>query len=320
MSQHQPTSPLVLQPTGPARPASPLWIGWALAVFSVFCGSIAPPIARAVIASGLHPTAILFVRMALATSLLLITIGVTNPRLLRIDRRGMLIAVGAGLANSVGMMAYFWALTRLDASVASMIFSVSPLVVLSLLALRGEPITRRHIMRTGLALLGIYFLVGPGGHVDGIGVLLILMSVVGFALQLVIIQWYLRGYEARTVTFYILAGMTAGITVFWLAQGMPWSDPGRAGWLAILTFAVVSTYLARLSLFAAVSRIGGAQVALLTPLEVLMTVLWSILFLGEWLSGLQWVGGLLILASAALAIQRLGRVRVPMRWRLWLRP
>lgn len=93
----------------------------------------------------------------------------------------------------------------------------------------------------------------------------------------------------------------------------------RGGWAAILVLAVVSTYLARLAFFGSIARIGGAQTALLTPLEILLTITWSVIFLGERLTPVQWLGGLLILGSAMLAIQRLGRVRGPLRWRLWAR-
>jgi drug/metabolite transporter (DMT)-like permease len=203
-------------------------------------------------------------------------------------------------------MGYFWALSLLDASIAAMLFAVSPLFTLGVLALGGEPLTRRNLLRMFLALSGVYLLIGPGGDVNPLGVLLIGVSVVAFGLQVVLIQWYLRGYDARTITLYMTAGMWMGLSIFWLVQGMPWVSPGYLGWAAILVLAVVSTYLARLALFGAVARIGGAQVAMMTPLEILLTVIWSLLFLGERLTTLQWLGGLLILASAALAVQWLG--------------
>lgn len=296
---------------------TPVRVGWVLALLATVCFSVAPPIARAAIVGGLNPTAILVVRMTITLALLVITILATDAALLRTSPRAARIGLFAGLINSLGMMGYFWALKRLDASIASMLFAVSPLFTLSLLALRGEPVTRRHIVRMALALSGVYFLIGPGGSVDWIGVILVGVSVVAYGLQVVLIQWYLRGDDARTVTLYISAGMWLGLAFFWLAQGMPWSAPGLSGWVAILLLAVVSTYLARLAFFGAVARIGGAQVAMITPLEILLTVLWSTLFLGERLTTVQWLGGLLVLASAVLAIERLGRARVRIRWRLW---
>ncbi|MGL4648115.1 MAG: DMT family transporter [Caldilineaceae bacterium] len=198
-----------------------------------------------------------------------------------------------------------------------MLFSVSPLFVLTVLAIKGEPVTRRHVVRLLLALAGIWLLIGPGGQVDPIGVLLISVSVVAFGAQILFIQFFLRGYDARAVTLYMTLGMAVGISGFWMMQGAPAVAPSPAGWVAILVLVVVSTFLSRLAFFGAIARIGGAQVALLTPLEIMLTVIWSLAFLGERLVPLQWLGGALVMASALLAIERLGRVRVPVRWRLW---
>ncbi len=296
-----------------ARSPSPVWVGWALGILSTFSFSVGPPIARAALLGGLHPTALLVVRMGITAALLLLTIGVTDRSLLWTDRRCLTVSLGAGLANSLGMAAYFWALTRLTASISSMLFSVGPLVVLVVLALRGEPVTRRHWLRMALALGGIYFLIGPGGEVDVVGVLLIAAAVASYVVQVVGIHWYLGGYDARTVTFYMVLGMALGLTVVWLVEGAPWVVPDRAGWAAILALAVVCTYLARLALFGAVRRLGGGQVAMLLPTEILLTVVWSFIFLNERLTPVQWVGGVLILTSALLAIERLGRPRATRR-------
>ncbi len=80
--------------------------------------------------------------------------------------------------------------------------------------------------------------------------------------------------------------------------------------MAVLILAIVSTLLARLAYFAAMGHIGGAQMALFGPLETLLSVIWSILFLNEQLAPVQLLGGALILASALLAVKRLGRVNL----------
>ncbi len=133
------------------------------------------------------------------------------------------------------------------------------------------------------------------------------------------IQWFLIPYPARTVTFYQMLGMTIVVLVWWLAHGAYWAPPDAGGWRAVIALAVVSTFAARLLMFGAVVRIGGGQMSMLAPLETLLSVLWSILFLGEHLSALQWLGGLLILLSASLAIRRINLRRRRPRWRIWAR-
>jgi drug/metabolite transporter (DMT)-like permease len=215
------------------------------------------------------------------------------------------------------MICFFWALTKVDASVAAMVFALSPLAVLALLALRGEKFTRRHTVRIILGLGGVYLLIGPGGNVNWQGIGLLCLTIASYAIHLSLIQWYLRDYDARSVTFYVIAGMSLTSTIFWLFQGIEWQPPGWSGWLAIIALAIVSTYLARLTMFAAIRIIGSGQIALLAPPETLLTVLWSMIFLQERLTSWQWVGGLFILTSALLAIDRLNRARWRPRWRLW---
>ena len=303
----------------PRSVVSPAWIGWAVALAAIMAFSIATPIARAALVGGMDPNALLVSRMVLATLLMGVTIAVSHPERLSIGWRAVGIALGAGLVNAFGMVCYFIGLARLESSMAAMLISLSPLAVLSLLAMRGEKVTYRHAVRLILALTGVYLLIGPGGEVDLAGVLWIFVSLWGFALQLVLMQWHLLGYDARAVTFYVLIGMTAGVVAWWLVQGMPWDAPGMQDWATILVLGVVSTYAARLLQFNAVTRIGGGQTSMLSPVETLLAVIWSMLFLGERLSLIQAAGGVLILLSAVLAMQRLKRARFRPRWRLWVR-
>ena len=300
-----------------------VWFGWSMALVSTFAFSIAPPIARAAIATGIDPTVLLLTRLLLSTLLLGGSTAFMAPRRLLIDRRGLLICALAGLSNGLGMFTFFWALTRIDASIAAMIFSLSPLAVLGLLALRGEKFTHRHTLRLALGLGGVYFLIGvgnaPGNGIDGLGVTLVLVTIITFAIHLALIQWYLQGYEAQTVTLYVVIIMTVVTSGLWFIQGSAWHDPGWLGWLAVGVLALVSTYLARLTLFAAVRSLGSGQIALLLPFETLLTVLWSVLFLHERLTFWQWLGGMLILISALLAVNRLRWARWPPRWRIWSR-
>ena len=70
----------------------------------------------------------------------------------------------------------------------------------------------------------------------------------------------------------------------------------------------------------AIRYIGSGQLALLTPLSAFLAVVWSMLFLSEQFSLVQWLGGLLIITSAFLAIRRMRRARrFRWGWRNWLR-
>lgn len=285
------------------------WLGWTLAVTSTIAFSLATPLGKAAIGLGITPTILLVLRFAISILLLLVTLGLTAPGKLRVDGRGLLIIGGAGLINGFGVLSFFWSLTRLDASIATMIFSISPVVVLGVLALGGEKLTYRQFIRLGLGLIGVYLLIGPSGHADWLGMLLVCGNIISVSIEFSVIQWFARSYDTRTITLYVMSGMLATIGTFWLFQGVGWSDPGWQGWLVIGVMGVVTGYFAWWAMFTSIRYIGGSQVILLTPLETLLSVLWSVIFLGERLLPWQLVGGIFILISALLAARRLSRVK-----------
>jgi drug/metabolite transporter (DMT)-like permease len=293
------------------------WLGWAIAICSSLCFSIAYPVARAALTAGVGATEMLVGRMGLAAVLMGITIGVMDWRLLRVDRRCLGLSLLVGMFNGIGMLLYTWGLQRLTSSMTAMLLALTPIYVLTFLALRGERVTYRHLLRLILSLIGVYLLIGPGGHADPIGVILVLLSIIFFSLQTTTIQWFLTGYDARTVSFFMLLAMVVCPVVLWGLEGGVWHPLGQTGWVTVIVLAFFSTFLARLFVFGAISRIGGGQMAMLSPVETLMAVIWSFLFLDERLSPLQWIGGIFILISAVLAIQRLSIARLRPRWRLW---
>ncbi len=295
------------------------WSGWLMAIGSSAAFSVGPVAATSAIRLGLNPTTMLFLRFLITIALLGTTLALTAPARLRMDRRGLAFTVGAGLVQGVGMLTFFWSLTRLHTSVASMLFSLFPLVVLLLLALRGERFTYRNGLRLALGIAGVYFLIGPGGQADWVGVLMVGVSILTSSVQTVAMQWFLQEYDARAVTLYMVSGMAVVVSGWWLIEGSGLRVPGWQAWAWIGVLVVVTTYLARLGLFGAVRRLGSGQVALLVPLETFLTVLWSMWFLGDRLSPLQWAGGGLILFSTLLAVERLGRAQWPARWRAWTR-
>jgi len=282
-------------------------IGWFLAVSSVVSTCIVSPLARNVIVGGMHPAFLLLVRLALTVFLLFATFAIISPKRLRMPRRGLLSVMVIGLIGGFEICSFFLSLAWLDSSMASMLKTTQPLAVLLLLRLGGEPLTLRHGIRLLLAIGGVYLLVGPGGRVEPFGLLMITISVILYALQIVFTQWYLREYDSSSVTIYMLTMMTVVVAAWWWFEEIAWYNPDRTGWITIIVLAVVSTYYARLALYAAVPRIGSGQISLLWPLQMFLAVIVSVIWLNEQLTPTQWFGGCLILTSALLAIKKTRR-------------
>jgi len=280
--------------------------------------STTAPVGRAAILAGMNPTALLVARYAIAalllnTTLHFIPLSNSNPKRSQIDHRGLLLCGAAGIASGAATLTYFWSFSRINASISAMLVSLYPLIVLVLLALHGERFTGLKSLRLALGISGVYLLLGPGGNLDSWGVILALISALSFAIQLVIVQWYLSIYPSRIVTYYVVAITALLLAAIWLIGGPAWHVPSWQVWLAIIFLAVVSTYLSRLAMFSAIKTLGSGQVALLSPLETFLAVVWSIVFLQESLNPFQWIGGSLILASAMLIMAQTRRAGLPLR-------
>jgi drug/metabolite transporter (DMT)-like permease len=268
--------------------------------------------ARGVIVGGMAPSTLLVLRLALASILLGVTLAIIAPHKLKLTRRGVWLMVAVGGLAGFEIATFFWSLEFVDAATSSIIKSVQPLVVLLLLTFGGERMTARHWSRLLLSMVGIYLLVGVGGQIDPFGAFLIGLSLIFYALQLAQVQWWLQTFDTWTIAFYLTSIMTVVVTGWWFTQGAPWQPPTLTEITVIVVLAVVGTYFARLALFGAIARIGSGQIALLWPLQTLTAIVVAVIFLGERLTPIQWLGGALVLAATFLALPgvRLRRVRL----------
>jgi drug/metabolite transporter (DMT)-like permease len=255
------------------------------------------------------PLQLLAPRMLLGAGLLWLWMLTTRRQKIRIDRPGMIACALAGLLNAFSLSLFYLCLTRLDASIANIVFSVYPALLLLMLLMRGESVTRLDWIRLVAALAGIWLIAGPGGDPDPLGITLAVTGAVGYALYVQVVHTRLSGYSTSTQALWIVTWMTLALQIP-AALTVTSISPGRVGWLVILWSAVFGTVLARVLNLTAIRLVGGGQLALLAPFESALTVVWASLLLDERLSALQLLGGLLVVASVALAALR-------GRWRVW---
>lgn len=280
-------------------------VGYVYALIAIACGSVASVMVKDAVAT-LEPVPLLAVRLMIASVLLWLLLFFVFRQRPRFERRLLTGAIGAGIANSFSLTAFYLALVYVDASVAMVLYSTSPLVVLALLYFLGQPLTRRDGLRAVLAVTGVTLLVGIGGQVAWEGVVLLMVTSVMYSVHLIIIQRTLGGYSTVQATPIIVTTMAVCVSVLYFFTSPPstWFVFPPEGWTVILVTAIFTTVIARLALVASIQRIGSGQNALLSPVETLLSVLWATLFLGERMTPIQLVGGALVLLSAVLVAQR----------------
>jgi drug/metabolite transporter (DMT)-like permease len=209
--------------------------------------------------------------------------------------------VGMGVANGAGSLLYYNGLSRMDASLAHLLYSMYPFWVFIFLSAAGHPISRMSVARLGLALLSVFLLIWQGGGlVDPLGVTLLIGAGALYGFHLVLGQWTLADVDPRTVTLYGLTTMSLVVGIPYLWRGGQVAAISNDGLVAILLVALFPTALARLLVFAGLRRIGGMQTALLALAEPLVAVVLAFALLGESFTVQQWIGASLFLVSVLL--------------------
>src|SRR5215211_4161351 len=261
----------------------------AALISALFLG-LAPVFGKAAMGDGkFSPLAVVALRTSLAALLLVILIAFSKRRTLYIYPAGFLGCVLAGAVNGIGSIFYYVGLSRLNASVAQMLYALYPFFVAFWLQLDKQTLSKLTIFRIFIAILSAFLLTrGDAAHIDLWGVLFMLIAAALYALHLPINQRVLYDVPAPTVTVYTLIAMSAIVLPTYFIFDRTW--PAANGpWTPVLALTAV-TFFSRLLLFLGVKHIGGMQTALLGLGELLVAVFFSYLFLGERLSTLQWMG------------------------------
>ncbi|MGA7192412.1 MAG: DMT family transporter [Anaerolineales bacterium] len=250
---------------------------------------ISPVFGKLAINLGFSPLAVAALRTTMAAGLMLIVVLLFYRQYLYIYPVGLVGCLLAGAINGLGSILYYMALERLDASVGQTLYLIYPFFVAIWLILDRQPPSRLTVIRMGIAGLSLLLLTTLPGHpTDPIGIAMMLGAAALYALHLPINQRVLYEVPAPTVTLYTLVAMTIVVLPAYAIFDRTWIAPSSLWWPVIgLT---IATLLSRLALFLGVKHIGGMQTALLGLSELLVTILFSYIFLKENLAWTQWLG------------------------------
>lgn len=279
--------------------------GIVATLLSTLFSGLAPIFGKLAYQASVDPTTLVALRTALAAGLLWLFYLLFWRQYLRISWRNLVGCVGMGIANGIGSLLYYNGLSRVDASLAHLLYSMYPFWVFIFLSAAGHSVSRLAIVRLALALLSVFLLTwqGPGSGarlVDPLGITLMLGAGALYGWHLVLGQWTLADVDSRKVTLYGLTTMAVVVGFASLVQGRPESPISGEGWTLILLLAIFPTALARLLVFAGLRRLGGVQTALLGIAEPLVAVILALIFLGESFTPLQWIGAVVFAASILL--------------------
>jgi drug/metabolite transporter (DMT)-like permease len=153
-----------------------------------------------------------------------------------------------------------------------------------------------------LALTGTALTIGVTGRASALGLLLGMGAAVFYAIYILVGSRIVHQTGSIASSAIIMA--SAAIVFAGLAAIQGLAVPQRvAGWAAVGAIALISTVIAFVTFFAGLKRVGPVTASTLSTCEPVVTVVLAALVLGETISFVQLLGGVLILLAAVTLVR-----------------
>ncbi|MEU8244047.1 DMT family transporter [Actinoplanes missouriensis] len=291
-------------------------MGPALCLLSAVCFGALGIFGKLAFEAGVSPDALLLIRFGLAAVVLGAFLAFRRSPGTTPPRRFLAAAIGLGaLGYAVQATLYFEALTRMDASLLSLVFYLYPLLVtVTAVALGRDRLTAGKVAALLAASGGVMLvLLGAGGvAIDGIGVTLAFASALTYTAYILFSDRVVQRMPPLLLTTMVLAGAAAALAVRALVTGGVDLGFGATGWFWLACIVVVSTVLPIMAFFAGLRRTGPSTAAILSTFEPVVTAVLASMLLHESLTVTQLAGGLLVLSSVVVLQRKrgVGRRRV----------
>jgi drug/metabolite transporter (DMT)-like permease len=223
-----------------------------------------------------------------------------NPLLLGRTRLLTLLSMGA-LFYSAQSLTYFLALRTLSASLVVLIAYIYPSLVVAAgwLFLRRK-VTGKHVVALTASFLGLVLLVGGANFHLTWALLLALASPVVYTGYILVGERVMGSVPALGASAVIMVGAAIGFGTIALVTNELTLPRSLGGWGVAAALALFPTMLAITLFLAGLPRVGASRAALLSTWEPVVTVMLAAALLGDRLSVLQGIGGLLVLLAVVV--------------------
>jgi drug/metabolite transporter (DMT)-like permease len=265
-------------------------------------------VTRYVLTHGLHPLAYAVLRYGAAAA---IFVGLTLvlEGSFRVDRLAAPLVAGAAALLFLNQLGFVYSLDRTTASTVGLILGATPIFAALIgLAFGLERLGGRFWVGTVVSFGGVALVAtGGGGELSGDmwGNLLAVVTAATWAAYSVVIAPLMARYSPFRVSALVLCGTWVGLALVGAPQtaGQDLSL-GWAVW-ALFAFAVLGPLVTTNVLwFRSLHRIGAARATLAANLQPFVAVVFAVILLGETMTWVQVVGGVLIALGIVLARRR----------------
>ncbi|HEV3479679.1 MAG TPA: DMT family transporter [Gaiellaceae bacterium] len=174
---------------------------------------------------------------------------------------------------------------------------LTPLLAVALFRTR---LARELWLAVAVAVAGLVLLGGaPSGSVEGN--VLVLLSTLAMALQIVVLERYAARFDAFALTLVEMVTMFVAFTAIALALGDLSVPRGATVWAALLVTGIFASAFAFLVQVWAQRAVSATRIAVVFSLETVFAGFFGFLLDGDRLGAVGWTGCVLIFAGIVLA-------------------
>jgi len=292
------------------RPTS---VGLLIAVIAAASFGMSGAFIKPLLESGWSPVAAVTVRALIGGIVLLPFALVAVRGRWAAVWRGRWRLLGMALVGVAGtQVLYFAAIQRIPVSTGILVEYLAPVLLVAVVWARTRRAPRAVVLvGSVVAVAGLVLVVSPGGAgaLDPLGLLLAVIAMVGCAAFYVIAARPSDGLPPVALASggLLLGGLalaavgaTGLLPVTVSFADVPLFGRPTAWWIPLLVVGVVATAIAYAASITATEILGSRLASFTGLLEVVAATLYAWLLLGEQLSVLQLLGGVLILGGIAL--------------------
>lgn len=258
--------------------------------------------------AGIDSMSISFFRCLIAAIGFGIFLFIFNKKAFMVDFKGIIISGIYGIVTfGLSFTTFNIAVERVPIAVATVLMFTNPIWVTIFNAIFfKEKITSKKATVIALAIIGCLLISNIFGvgfeNLDIVGLLVGLSTGVLFALQLVIPRFFDGKYSKDSMLIYGFIFSTIALAFFTNFTGVNTAITTNSSpmfvILNILSIGILSTFIANISYVKATDYIETGVASVLVALEPVLGSLFAYIVYGETLTGLQLLGGLLIVIAA----------------------
>lgn len=239
-------------------------------------------------------------RAILAALLIFVFLLVTKQRIpFRAIKKEVPLLLASGVAMGFNWILLFEAYKYTTVSVATLSYYFAPVIVTVVCPiLFREKLTAKQIVCFLMSTLGIVLITGVGDLGGGnhfVGILFGLGAAVLYA-TVILLNKFIKNVEGIHRTFLqFLAAIVVLVPYVAMTSGVTLGSMNAVGWVNLLIVGLIHTGVTYCMYFSSLKELPGQKTAILSYIDPLVAVLISVTVLGESMTVMQMVGGILIL-------------------------